>query len=94
MKFTHLVLYTAITMMSCMALNPLAQAEKFKCKLPTHDVGTTVGVGDNKYDALKDAIEKCVDKRTDRLEKRDKHEVSEDRYAMFIDSCSTLSCEK
>jgi len=94
MKFIHLSLYVTLTLLAGMVPSPFARAEKFKCKLPTHDVGTTVGVGDNKYDALKDAIEKCVDKRTEKLEKRDNTPINEDRYALFIDSCSTMSCEK
>lgn len=65
-----------------------------KCKLRAYDIETPiVGTGSKKADALANAIEKCVDQRTEKFE-RLRGQVDEDRYAALIDSCTQLSCEK
>jgi hypothetical protein len=65
-----------------------------KCKLRAYDVESPiVGSGTKKADALANAIEKCVDKRTEKFE-RLRGPVDEERYAALIDSCTQLSCEK
>lgn len=62
------------------------------CKFETGDIGTVIGQGASKNEAMGDAIEKCYIKRETLFEKQRAQVVDSDRGQDLIDSCSTLSC--
>lgn len=83
---------TFATVIMSLFLSAFAHGD-VECKLRLYDVAQpVVGIGSKKVDALADAIEKCVDKRTEKFE-RHRGQIDEERYATLIDSCTELSCE-
>lgn len=71
---------------------PVVHAETHKCLFSMGGGEPVEGQGTKKYEAYKDAVERCVDQKVHQLDSSGN--VDSDTYAAVIDNCTPRQCEK